>query len=80
MILEYTTEHLINVDRHGGLKRGDQLLSVNGVVSREFLGYFIFLMLCLSPIMEYIAIFHYSQWTVKTMRKLWNFLKPPKVP
>lgn len=23
-------------DRHGGLKRGDQLLSVNGVVSRNF--------------------------------------------
>lgn len=24
-------------DRHGGLKRGDQLLSVNGVVSVEFI-------------------------------------------
>lgn len=24
-------------DRHGGLKRGDQLLSVNGVVSKKYI-------------------------------------------
>lgn len=28
-------------DRHGGLKRGDQLLSVNGVVSRNFASVFL---------------------------------------
>lgn len=28
-------------DRHGGLKRGDQLLSVNGVVSIAFMIYFV---------------------------------------
>lgn len=32
-------------DRHGGLKRGDQLLSVNGVVSRNFC--FFFFLLCI---------------------------------
>lgn len=29
-------------DRHGGLKRGDQLLSVNGVVRIIFVSYFLY--------------------------------------
>lgn len=37
-------------DRHGGLKRGDQLLSVNGVVSTRFLlknkNYYNFILVC----------------------------------
>jgi C-terminal processing protease CtpA/Prc len=49
-------------DRHGGLKRGDQLLSVNGVVSHfDFENTL--------DIIEFIIILKYSRWMGKIMRK-----------
>lgn len=53
-------------DRHGGLKRGDQLLSVNGVVSNYLLNYS-WLDICNNQ----IAVF--SLLMEKIMKKLWNY-------
>lgn len=56
-------------DRHGGLKRGDQLLSVNGVVGKNVI-FFIYL---LESIFYNNKIICFSVSKVKIMRRQWNY-------
>jgi S1-C subfamily serine protease len=51
-------------DRHGGLKRGDQLLSVNGVVSGHLINFS-------AAFLKKTIIF--SRWKVKITKRPLNF-------
>lgn len=59
-------------DRHGGLKRGDQLLSVNGVVGFMFI-YYKYNIFCND------LQFDYSRLKEKIMREQSNFSSRPSV-
>lgn len=59
-------------DRHGGLKRGDQLLSVNGVVG------LIVIYFMINTYLNYLQ-FDYSLLKVKTMRERSNCSSRPSV-
>ncbi len=51
-------------DRQGGLKRGDQLLSVNGVVRASFL------ISLRQKVSQYLSgFFLYSRWKARTTRR-----------
>jgi len=56
-------------DRHGGLKRGDQLLSVNGVVGKNV----IFFIYSLENTFYNNKIICFSVSKVKIMRRQWNY-------
>jgi len=56
-------------DRHGGLKRGDQLLSVNGVVGKNV----IFFIYSLENTFYNNKIICFSASKVKIMRRQWNY-------